>query len=139
MVVPAAILAAPAIGGALGAYLGGYSGAAASSYGLAFLGGGSLATGGLGMAGGTAVVSVVGGGLGGVRGASVANAYLREDKSSHIEMLQGGQGVPVIVCNGFLSESGKGWGEWKKMVSGRYPDSPVYRVHWGAKELKDLG
>ena len=66
MVVPAAILAAPAIGGALGAYLGGYSGAAASSYGLAFLGGGSLATGGLGMAGGTAVVSVVGGGLGGV-------------------------------------------------------------------------
>ena len=66
MVVPAAILAAPAIGGALGAYLGGYSGAAASSYGLAFLGGGSRATGGLGMAGGTAVVSVVGGGLGGV-------------------------------------------------------------------------
>jgi hypothetical protein len=40
------------------------------------------------------------------------NAYVREDDSFHIELLQGGRGTPVIVCNGFLSESGKGWGEW---------------------------
>ncbi len=136
---PAALFAAPAIGGAVGSLLGGYSGAVATSYGLAFLGGGSLATGGLGMAGGTLVVAAAGGALGGSLGASVTNAYVREDKSFHIEMLQGGPGVPVVVCNGFLSESGKGWGEWKDIVSRRYPDSPVYRVHWGAKELKDLG
>jgi Protein of unknown function (DUF726) len=136
---PAALLAAPAIGGAVGTLIGGYTGAAATSYGLALLGGGSLAAGGLGMAGGTIVVTAIGGTLGGALGASVTNAYVREDKSFHIEMLQGGQGVPVVVCNGFLSESGTGWGEWKDIVTRRYPDSPVYRVHWGAKELKHLG
>ena len=25
------------------------------------------------------------------------------------------------------------------IVTKRYPDSPVYRVHWGAKELRSLG
>ena len=136
--VPVALLAAPAIGGAVGTLIGGYSGAAATSYGLALLGGGSLAAGGLGMIGGTIVITAVGGTLGGVLGASVTNAYVREDKSFHIEMLQGGQGVPVVVCSGFLSESRTGWGEWQDIVTRRYPDSPVYRVHWGAKELKDL-
>ena len=91
------------------------------------------------MAGGAAVVGVAGGALGCAVGASVTNAYVREDKSFHIEMLQGGQGTPVIVCNGFLSEGGMGWGEWRDLVTQRYPDSPVYRLHWGAKELKDLG
>jgi hypothetical protein len=71
------------------------------------------------MAGGTIVVSAIGGALGGALGASVTNAYVREDKSFHIEMLQGGQGVPVVVCNGFLSESGRGWGEWKDIVTKR--------------------
>lgn len=136
---PFAFFAAPAIGGAVGALAGGYTGAAATSFGLAFLGGGALAVGGLGMAGGTLVITGLGASLGCALGASVMNAYVREDKSFHIEMLQGGAGVPVIVCNGFLSESGKGWGEWHDIVTGRYADSPVYRVHWGAKELKDLG
>lgn len=137
--LPAAFFAAPAIGGAVGTLLGGYSGAAATSWGLAFLGGGSLAAGGLGMAGGTMVISALGGALGGGLGAWATNAYVREDKSFRIEMLKDGSGVPVVVCNGFLSERGHGWGEWKSLVTSRYPDSPVYRVHWGAKELKDLG
>ncbi len=136
---PAALAAAPAIGGAVGTLVGGYSGAAASSYGLALLGGGSLAAGGLGMAGGAAVVAAAGGALGCAVGASVTNAYVREDKSFHIELLQDGSGAPVIVCNGFLSEGGRGWGEWRELINQRYPDSPVYRLHWGAKELKDLG
>lgn len=136
---PAALVIAPAVGGAVGTLIGGYSGAAATSWGLALLGGGSVAAGGLGMAGGTLVVTAVGGAVGGALGGSVMNAYVHEDKSFHIEMLQGGDGVPVIVCNGFLSESGKGWGEWRDTVSRRYPESPVYRVHWGAKELRNLG
>ncbi|OFI39473.1 hypothetical protein BIU82_14205 [Arthrobacter sp. SW1] len=135
---PLAYLGAAAIGGAVGSLLGGFSGAAATSYGLALLGGGAVAAGGLGMAGGTLVVTACGAALGGALGASVMNAYVRQDKSFHIEMLQGGSGVPVIVCNGFLSETGKGWGEWRELVTKRYPDSPVYRVHWGAKELKHL-
>jgi hypothetical protein len=135
----AGVAAAPAIGGALGTLVGGYSGAAATSYGLALLGGGSLAAGGLGMAGGTVVVAAVGAALGGAVGASVTNAYVREDKSFRIEMLKSGTGVPVVVCNGFLSEGSSGWGEWRELISSRYPDSPVYKLHWGAKELKDLG
>ena len=105
LATPAALAAAPAIGGAVGTLIGGYSGAAATSYGLALLGGGSVAAGGLGMAGGAMVVAALGGSVGGVLGASIANAYLCEDKSFHIEVLQDGQGVPVVVCNGFLSES----------------------------------
>lgn len=140
--VPLGLLAAPAIGGAIGSLgmFGGLTGAAASSHGLALLGGGSLAAGGLGMAGGTAVVTAVGAAVGGALGASVANAYLREDKSFRIELLRPGKGgVPVIVANGFLTD-GKGdkWGGWKSIVDGRYPDSPVYRVFWGSKELRDL-
>ena len=140
--VPLALLAAPAIGGAIGSLgvFGGFSGAAATSHGLALLGGGSLAAGGLGMAGGTVVVTAVGAAVGSALGASVSNAYLREDKSFRIELLRPGKGgVPVLVANGFLSE-GKvdKWGDWKRIVNERYPDSPVYRVWWGAKELRDL-
>lgn len=135
----AGLAAAPAIGGAIGTTFGTYSGAAATSYGLALLGGGPIAAGGLGMAGGTAVVAVVGGALGGTMGASVVNAYASEDDSFRIDQLQSGQGTPVIVCNGFLSEGGAGWGEWHEIITSRYPDAPVYRVHWGAKELRALG
>ncbi len=53
-------------------------------------------------------------------------------------MVCGGDGVPVIACNGFLTEEDRGWGGWRELVTERYPDSPVYRVRWGAKELKDL-
>ena len=132
-----ALFAAPAIGGAVGTLIGGYYGAAASSYGLALLGGGSLASGGLGMAGGTAVITAIGGTVGCALGASVANAYLQEDKSFAIEKLREGDGVPVVVCNGFLSENSQGWGEWEDMVTRRYPDSPVYRIQWGAKEPRN--
>lgn len=143
LAIPLSFLAAPAIGGAIGSLgmFGGFSGAAATSHGLALLGGGSLAYGGLGMAGGTAVVTAVGTAVGGALGASVANAYLREDKSFRIELLRPGKGgVPVLVANGFLTD-GKGdkWGGWKPIVNERYPGSPVYRVWWGAKELRDFG
>ncbi|MGD6980641.1 DUF726 domain-containing protein [Citricoccus sp. CH26A] len=138
LATPLAYFGAPVVGGAIGAMVGGYSGAAATSFGLALLGGGSLAIGGLGMVGGTYVVAGLGAALGGSLGASVMNAYVQQDKSFHIEMLRGGTGIPVVVCNGFLSESGKGWGEWKDIVTRRYPDSPVYRVHWGARELRHL-
>lgn len=141
--IPLGLLAAPAIGGAIGSLgvFGGLSGAAATSHGLALLGGGSLAAGGLGMAGGTAVVTAVGAAVGGALGASVSNAYLREDKSFRIELLRPGRGgVPVLVANGFLTDGeGHKWGGWKAIVNERYPDSPVYRVWWGAKELRDFG
>ena len=61
------IFLGPVIGGYIG-NLAGFSGAAATSYGLAFLGGGSLAAGGLGMAGGSAVLGLGFGIVNGVKG-----------------------------------------------------------------------
>ena len=137
IVGPLAFIAAPAVGGAIGAY-GGLSGAAATSHGLAVLGGGSLAAGGLGMTGGTAVVTAAGVGLGGASGASVARAYVRSDKSFDFEKVADGGTTTVIFANGFLSEGTSGWGDWRRIVGERYPDATVYRLKWGAKELKSL-
>jgi len=138
VVAPAALFAAPAIGGALGA-AGGLSGAAATSHGLAVLGGGSLAAGGFGMVGGTLVVTAAGGALGGALGATTASAYLKNDKSFRIEKLRGGNGPAVVVASGFLTEGQHGWGSWRQVIDHAYPDNPVYRVHWGAKELGAFG
>lgn len=142
VIAPLAFVAAPAIGGAIGAsgILGStLSGAAATSHGLAFLGGGALAAGGLGMAGGTAVIAATGGALGGALGAVTATAYLQDDKSFRIEKLRGGVGAPVLIASGFLTQNDTGWGPWQRIIDGRYEHRPVYRVHWGAKELASFG
>ena len=138
VVAPAAFFAAPAIGGAIGAWSG-LSGAAATSQGLALLGGGSVAAGGLGMFGGTMVVAAGGAGLGSAVGASVASSYVRSDKSFGFEKVANGDGPTVIFANGFLSEGTRGWGEWERLIGDRYPDATVYRLTWGARELKALG
>jgi hypothetical protein len=141
VVAPMAFLCAPAVGAALGSSFlgGGLSGAAATSHGLAMLGGGAVATGGLGMAGGTVVVTATGTAVGGALGATATSAYTSADKSFRIEKLRDGQGPAVLLASGFLTETSDGWGAWRMMIDQRYPLSPVYRVHWGAKELKDLG
>ncbi|MGV0698960.1 DUF726 domain-containing protein [Mycolicibacter sinensis] len=131
------VMAAPAIGGAIGS-LAGFSGAAAASYGLAMLGGGSLAAGGLGMVGGTYVVAAAGAALGGALGASVTSAYIGEDKSFRIEKFRDGLGTPVVVARGFMTETDPQWRAAMQMVEKRYPNSPIYRLRWGSKELKAL-
>jgi hypothetical protein len=137
IVAPVFFVAAPAIGGAIGAYTG-LSGAAATSHGLALLGGGSLAAGGLGMAGGTAVITAAGAGLGGALGASVSASYVADDPTFGIELVEAGTGPPVVFSSGFLTEDESGWGRWRTLIRTRYPDRPVYRVTWGAKEIKQL-
>jgi len=141
IVGPLSFFAAPLLGGALGASAlgGGLSGAAATSHGLAMLGGGALAAGGLGMAGGGVVVTAAGTGLGGALGLSVVNAYASQDKSFAIRKLRDGSGSPVLLASGFLTENDDGWGKWRKIIDERYPEAPVYRVHWGAKDLAAVG
>ncbi len=134
---PLAYVAAPAIGGIVGS-TGGLAGAAATSHGLALLGGGSLAAGGAGMAGGTAVIAAVGTALGGPLGASVVSAYTGSDRSFKVERLASGTGPTVVVASGFLTEAESGWGGWERIVDERYPDATVFRVQWGAKELRAL-
>ncbi|KQY51565.1 hypothetical protein ASD30_19535 [Nocardioides sp. Root140] len=135
---PAALAAAPAVGGAVGA-ASGLSGAAATSSGLATLGFGSIASGGLGMAGGTAVVTATGTALGGVMGGVTATAYVSADKSFKIVKLRDGVGHPVVIASGFMTEGGDDWGTWRGLIDERFPKNPVYRVLWGSKELKALG
>jgi pimeloyl-ACP methyl ester carboxylesterase len=141
VIAPMASFAAPAVGAALGSstFGGSLTGAAATSHGLAMLGGGSIASGGLGMAGGTAVITATGTALGGALGAGTAAAYAGADTSFRIEKVRCGTGTPVVFATGFLTEGLSGWAAWKPMVEETFPDSTVYQVHWGAKELKDLG
>ncbi len=141
LAVPMAFAAAPVIGGALGGSVlgGGLSGAAATSHGLAMLGFGSVAAGGLGMQGGLTVVVVTGTALGGVLGAATSTAYVCDDKSFRIEQLRDGRGASVLLASGFLTEGSDGWGDWQRMINERYPDNPVYRIHWGSKELSAFG
>lgn len=140
VLLPLSLAAAPFVGGAIGSSFlgGGLTGAAATSHGLAMLGGGSLAGGGLGMAGGTMVVGALGSALGGAMGAAVTTAYVGEDKSFKIEKLRSGEGPAIIVVNGFLTEGTESWGPWQSMVDQRFEGHPVYRVHWGSKEIKAL-
>jgi hypothetical protein len=140
VVAPLAFFAAPAVGAALGSSVfgGSLTGAAATSHGLAMLGGGAVASGGLGMAGGTAVVTATGTALGGALGATTVSAYTGDDRSFAIELVRPGSGTPVIFATGFLTQGRTAWSEWRRLIDTRYPDAPVYQVHWGAKELKDL-
>ena len=141
VVAPMALLAAPAVGAALGssALGGSLTGAAATSHGLAMLGGGAIAQGGLGMAGGTMVVTATGTALGGALGASTMSSYIAADPSFRIEKVREGVGTPVVFATGFLTQGLGGWEAWRVLVDSRYPDAPIYQVHWGAKELKNLG
>ena len=138
VVGPIAWAAGPAIGGALGA-LGGLSGAAASSAGLALIGGGSLAAGGLGMVGGLAVLSVVGGGVGGALGAYVAGQYLSDVKDFEIYKVRAGKRPAIITVNGFLTQRGEAHEAWTAGIDKNYPDHEWYHVEWEAKNLASLG
>lgn len=79
LAAPAFFVAAPMVGAAIGGYMG-LSGAAATSAGLAALGGGSIAAGGLGMTGGTAVVVTAGTAVTGISATSAAyfSPFVRE-------------------------------------------------------------
>lgn len=141
---PLALAAAPAVGGVVGVLASQFgtgatlAGAAAVNHGLAILGFGTLATGGLGMAGGTMVVSAVGAALGGGLGASVTNSYVKGDKSFKIELLREGTGVPVIIARGFTTEKSTDWWQAVDFVEKTYPDSSIYLLNWGSNELADV-
>jgi len=141
VVAPLAFFAAPVVGAALGSsfFGGALTGAAATSHGLAMLGGGAIASGGLGMAGGTAVVTATGTALGGALGAATVSSYVGSDPSFSVELVRPGSGTPVVFATGFLTEGQSAWSSWERLINTRYPDAPVYQVHWGAKELRDLG
>ena len=139
VVVPLAVLAAPAIGGAIGTYFLGLTGAAATSAGLATLGGGAIAAGGLGMAGGTAVIGLGGAALGAGMGALVGKAYFGDIKGFSITQVRTGEDPAAITINGFLSQKGENHRQWEAIIDGCFSGRAWYHVDWEAKRLFDLG
>ena len=139
---PLFYMAAPAIGGAIGV-VAGLSGAAATSYGLALLGFGSLAVGGFGMAGGMAVCTAVGSALGGAVGAYIGNSYLGDIDNFDIKKVRHGKQPAVVTINGFLSEQDnkneKGYQGWQEIIQKHYKNNEWYHVYWESKNLWDLG
>jgi len=131
-------LAAPMVGSAYGTTILGLSGAAAHNAGMAALGFGSLASGGLGMAGGSMVVAAAGGLLGSAYGVKALNAYIGEDSSFDIQCVRQGKGTPVLIARGFTTEKKLDWRTEVKSVEAVYPDSPIYLVTWGSKEMREL-
>lgn len=131
---PFALVAGPAIGGAIGTAMG-LSGAAATSAGLAFIGGGSLAAGGLGMAGGLAIVTMVGSAVGGSLGAYVAGSYLSDVNDFEIYKVRSGRKPAVITINGFLTQRTDAHEGWLSGIDRSYPD----HEEWESKNLSRLG
>jgi hypothetical protein len=138
VVVPLGVLAAPAVGGAIGVTVLGLKGAAATSAGLAYVGLGSLATGGMGMAGGTAIISAVGSTLGGTLGGLIANLYLSEVHGFKIRKVRDGMDPALICIDGFLTEGTDKDKNWIEGLGEKYKDRAVYKVQWEAKTLRDL-
>ena len=91
--VIASIFLGPVVGGYIG-NLAGFSGAAATSYGLAFLGGGSLVAGGFGMAGGSFVLGLGFGITNGVRGG------IKGGSIDMLNQMQAERSLPLLLAVG---------------------------------------
>jgi pimeloyl-ACP methyl ester carboxylesterase len=140
VVGPAAFVAAPVVGGAIGSTVYGLSGAAAVSKGLATLGLGALAAGGYGMAGGIAVITAAGAATGGALSGVIANAYVGDIQGFKITKLKDGAGPSVLLINGFLTQQEKNQErEWLNTLGKHYLRNPWYLVEWESKNLHDLG
>ena len=139
---PLSFALAPVLGGAIGS-LSGLSGAVATNYGLALLGFGSIAAGGMGMAGGITAVTAAGLALGGGLGAYIGNSYMGDIYKFHIENIKDGKEPAVVTINGFLSEKDlkneKGYQDWESTIETHFADNEWYHVYWEAKNLYDLG
>ncbi|MYL28165.1 MULTISPECIES: DUF726 domain-containing protein [Halomonadaceae] len=139
IIAPLAVVAAPAAGAAVGSFYG-LSGAAATSKGLAVLGGGAVASGGWGMAGGVGVVTATGAALGGKQGGALANGYFGDVDGFDTEKLKDGDGPTVICINGFLTEGIQSASlEWLRETVDLFSDQRIVHLQWESKRLLDIG
>ncbi len=139
VVAPLAFIAAPAVGGAIGASWLGLSGAAATNGGLALLGGGSIAAGGAGMAGGVAVVTAAGVALGGTLGGVTSNAYFSDIESFDIKKVRDGCEPAIVLIDGFLNQGVGTPDDWIGAIEALYPDNACFYVSWESKRLSQIG
>lgn len=83
-------------------------------------------------AGVSGVISLASEGLGGAAGLEAIVSNVRDDKRFDIEKLRDGFGPPVVVAKGFMTQRSQSWGPEMDSLVRQFPDSPIYRVHWGA-------
>jgi hypothetical protein len=117
----------------------GLSGAAATSAGLAAIGGGSIAAGGFGMAGGMVIISVMGSAVGGAFGAYLAGQYLSDIQDFAIRKIRDGQRPAIITVNGFLCQRSEDHKAWMRGINSRFPNREWFHVNWESKRLASLG
>ena len=139
-----AYFTAPGIGGALGWAKSLKSGKplygiAASNKGLAWLGGGTLAAGGHGVAGGTSLITLGGTALGGRGGGVLLNKYASDVKDFDIHCKRSGQGTRVITINGFLTQKTKNFNKWRPVLNRYWGSNTWYDVSWESQTLYKLG
>jgi len=70
--------------------------------------------------------------------ALLCSATNNKDHRFAITQLCEGSGSPVLLAKGFLSENGSSWGGYQRLITERYPDSPVFRVSWKALTKPDI-
>jgi hypothetical protein len=108
------------------------SGAALTNASLAAIGG-TIAT-------GTAVITAVGGGLGGIQGGVIASRYHSDDPSFTIRALNDiHSDQRTIYINGFMEQLDETFEEWTKPQLAIDPNQRVYGVTWSSKTKFELG
>lgn len=139
VVAPAALFAAPAFAGALGAA--GVLGAASTGTAISTLSGAALTSASLAAVGttGVTVVTAAGASLGAVLGGAVSNAYFGAVRDFSIRKYNEGAGPCVIFINGFLSQKTDDPRTWKPALRRWFMDSPWYHVNWEAQTRASLG
>ena len=125
LLTPLALVAAPAIGGAIGVGMG-LSGVVAVDAGLTAIGG-------------TAILGATGAALGGTLGGVISNNYFGDIDGFEIKKIKSGEGEIVLCIDGFLTEDNDDTKEWERQLKELYPNNPWYYVSWESKKLHDLG
>ena len=115
------------------------SGAALANASLAAIGGGAIASGGMGMGAGTLVLAAIGSAIGAYKGLEIGNAYYNSIEGFGIRRLRNGTGPAIVLVNGFLQQTDVDAADWLQSIAAHYKNNPVYLVTWESKKMLELG
>lgn len=148
VVVPIGMLAAPALAARIGALgllgttakgtaIRSLGGAALKNASLAYIGGGSIAKGGGGMALGARVIAATATALAGRVGGGVAHAYYKEVDRYEVKKLRTaaapgtwGRRKTVVFVNGWLQEEDTEFADWLAGTDTQFGNANNYGVIW---------
>lgn len=122
----------------------GLLGAAGTGTSIASLNGAALASASLAAIGssvatGTAIVSAVGLGLGGITGGVLGYRYMKDDETFDIKPLKRKRRLNTIFINGFLQEKDESFTDWCDSHDQYFDGEGLYGITWSSKERLELG